>query len=56
MQHVKLRSDTTNIDEIDDIFKSEEVKKPAKKMSKAMITYLQRAKDHGMIIIPIFFY
>lgn len=46
MQHVKLRSDTTNIDEIDNIFKSEEVKKPAKKMSKAMITYLQRAKDH----------
>lgn len=56
MQHIKLRStDTTNIDEIDDIFKSEEVKKPAKKMSKAMMMYLQRAKEHGMIIIPIFF-
>ncbi|GAB1863079.1 28S ribosomal protein S9, mitochondrial [Camponotus japonicus] len=47
MQHIKLRStDTTNIDEIDDIFKSEEVKKPVKKMSKAMMMYLQRAKEH----------
>lgn len=55
MQHIKLRSDTAAIDDINNISEPAEVKKPAKKMSKAMMMYLQRAKEHGMIIISIFF-
>lgn len=55
MQHIKLRSDTTAIDDINNIVKPAEIKKPEKKMSKAMMMYLQRAREHGMIISIFFF-
>ncbi|CAL1674335.1 unnamed protein product [Lasius platythorax] len=49
IQHIKSRSYTTPTDELSEMLKPE-VKKPAKKMSKAMLMYLQRAKDHDEFI------
>ncbi|XP_029167086.1 28S ribosomal protein S9, mitochondrial [Nylanderia fulva] len=49
VQRVISRSYTTpTTDQLDEMLKfDDEVTKPAKKMSKAMIMYLQRAKDHN---------
>ncbi|XP_072749819.1 small ribosomal subunit protein uS9m-like [Anoplolepis gracilipes] len=44
VQHIKSRSYTTPTDEINDMLKPEA--QPAKKISKAMLMYLQRAKEH----------
>ncbi|EZA55978.1 hypothetical protein DMN91_003212 [Ooceraea biroi] len=44
VQHARSRSFTTSVDD-DDIFESE-WNKPNKKMSKAMIAYLKRAREH----------
>ncbi|XP_050461590.1 28S ribosomal protein S9, mitochondrial-like isoform X2 [Cataglyphis hispanica] len=48
-QHIKSQSYTTSNNEINNILKTEE-KKPAKKISKAMLMYLQRAKEHDQFM------